>query len=39
MISGRIGGQNLPEMNIGYSPKTGSVVQIGQFKVGESKKN
>lgn len=33
MITGRIGGQNLPELNIGYSPKTGSVAQIGQFRV------
>lgn len=33
MITGRIGGQNLPELNIGYSPKTGSVAQFGQFKV------
>lgn len=33
LISGRIGGQNLPELNMGYSPKTGSVIQIGQFKV------
>ncbi|KAK6619588.1 hypothetical protein RUM43_012345 [Polyplax serrata] len=39
MISGRIGGQNLPELNIGYSPKTGSVEQIGQFRVSKPKAN
>lgn len=33
LISGRIGGQNLPELNLGYSSKTGSIIQIGQFSV------
>lgn len=33
LISGRIGGQNLPELGMEYSPKTGAVIQIGQFQV------
>jgi len=32
-ITGRIGGQNLPELTMEYSPKTGQVTQIGQFQV------
>ncbi|XP_058838920.1 teneurin-a isoform X1 [Topomyia yanbarensis] len=32
-IQGRIGGQNLQNQNFGYNEKTGSLSQIGQFKV------
>jgi len=32
-LSGRIGGQNLPEYNLAYSPLTGALQQIGQFQV------
>ncbi|CAO1418145.1 unnamed protein product [Diamesa hyperborea] len=41
MIStqGRIGGQNIPTLSMIYSPKTGNVEQISQFKVTHPKPN
>lgn len=32
-VQGRIGGQTLPAHTMAYSPKTGALEQIGQFKV------
>ena len=39
LMQGRIGGQNLPAWSMLYSPKTGNVEQISQFKVTHPKPN
>ncbi|XP_049862885.1 teneurin-a isoform X3 [Schistocerca gregaria] len=38
-IQGRIGGQTLPEHNLGYNIKTGAPEQLGQFKVSRPRAN
>ncbi|XP_048511845.1 teneurin-a isoform X2 [Athalia rosae] len=38
-VQGRIGGQNLPQHPMAYNPKTGTLDQIGQFKIAKPKMN
>lgn len=38
-VQGRIGGQNLPQHNLFYDAKTGSLEQIGPFKISRPKSN
>lgn len=38
-VQGRIGGQNLMQHNLEYDSKSGSLVQIGSFKISRQKFN
>ncbi|XP_046747872.1 teneurin-a isoform X3 [Diprion similis] len=38
-VQGRIGGHTLPQHLMAYNPKTGTLEQIGQFKIGKPKMN
>lgn len=38
-VQGRIGGQNLPQHNLVYDTRTGSLEQIGPFKISRPKSN
>lgn len=38
-VQGRIGGQNLPQHNLEYDPRSGALTQIGSFKISRQKFN